>query len=136
MKFEADEPFTMDFCGSCNKCVEACPTNAILPGKVIDSNKCLSYLTIEHKNEIRTNLQKNIAPWLFGCDACLEVCPWNNKAAATKEMRFHPHYSSEKIKDLINDFSETKFNKYFAGTPVRRAGAEHFKYIYDLIMKA
>ncbi|MCK5076732.1 MAG: tRNA epoxyqueuosine(34) reductase QueG [Calditrichia bacterium] len=135
LEIEPDTSFIKDYCGNCNKCVEACPTGAILPDKIIDSNKCLSYLTIEHKKEIAVDLLDKVKPWLFGCDVCLNVCPWNTKAVETKELRFHQSYSTGEIKDLINDFSETKFNDCFAGTPIRRAGAQHFIYIADLIMK-
>ncbi len=133
LNIEADEPFRYNYCGTCNKCREACPTSAIKEKGIIDSNKCLSYLNIEHKGEIAGELREKISPWLFGCDVCQEVCPWNSKAEITGELRFHDQYSLGEIKYLLNNCSETKFNEYFAGTPVRRAGFEHFKYVAKLI---
>ena len=78
LKLQADDPFTKDFCGTCNRCVEACPTGAILPEKVIDGSRCISYYTIELKSHIKPTLEKGqLDGWLFGCDTCQGVCPWN-----------------------------------------------------------
>jgi epoxyqueuosine reductase len=76
-----DEPFTADRCGTCTRCIEACPTECILPDRTLDSARCISYLTIEHRGPIPPDLRPSIGPWLFGCDICQEVCPWNLRFA-------------------------------------------------------
>jgi epoxyqueuosine reductase len=78
-----DEPSPLSYCGSCSKCINSCPTGAILPDKTIDSNKCISYLTIEHKGEIPGEFAGKTGGWVFGCDICQEVCPWNSKTATS-----------------------------------------------------
>ncbi|MEI7802514.1 MAG: tRNA epoxyqueuosine(34) reductase QueG, partial [Bacteroidota bacterium] len=72
-----DSLMTADYCGTCTKCIDACPTDAILPDKVVDGSKCISYLTIELKNEIPTEFKNKMDGWAFGCDVCQDVCPWN-----------------------------------------------------------
>jgi len=75
-----DDPFTADFCGKCNRCIQACPTHCILPDRTLDARRCISYLTIELKNAIPDSLRLLIDDWVFGCDLCQIVCPWNNHA--------------------------------------------------------
>ncbi|GAB4176484.1 MAG: tRNA epoxyqueuosine(34) reductase QueG [Calditrichia bacterium] len=122
-----------DYCGKCNKCFESCPTNAILPGKIVDSNRCISYLTIEHQTQIDSELASKLFPWIFGCDVCQDVCPWNRKKIFTKEHRFRDIYT-----DLVSsDYSEVtadSFDSIFEGTAVRRAGFTHFSYIRSLLL--
>jgi len=114
-----------DFCGSCTKCIEACPTNAILPGRLIDSRKCISYWTIEHKDEIDGLLKGKFENRIFGCDICQDVCPWNRKSQPNTIDEFRPSA------DLINmtgkdwqELTEIRFNELFEGTAVTRAGFE------------
>lgn len=84
-----DHPLPKDFCGTCNKCVDACPTDAILPNKTIQANHCISYYTIELKQgEIKAN--KNYQNWAFGCDVCQDVCPWNRFSNQHNEVQFKP----------------------------------------------
>ncbi|MGI9139052.1 MAG: epoxyqueuosine reductase, partial [Sediminibacterium sp.] len=84
-----DNPLPKDYCGTCTKCIDACPTNAILPNKTIQANHCISYYTIELKQaEIKTN--KNYQDWVFGCDICQDVCPWNRFSKQHKEHQFKP----------------------------------------------
>ena len=116
---------TTEHCGKCKKCINACPTNAIIDDKVIDSNKCISYLTIEHSGEISLNIKNNIKDLAFGCDICQEVCPWNNKLELTKEKDFNFRYMGIQIKEILN-LNESEFNKKFQGSPIRRAGYDHF----------
>jgi epoxyqueuosine reductase len=119
----ADDPFARDFCGSCNRCVEACPTEAILPGKVVDGSKCISYFTIELKeNLIPDAFQGQFDNWLFGCDTCQEVCPWNRFAKA------HQHPELKPIPQLLNmntaeweALSEEQFKEIFKDSPLKRA---------------
>lgn len=86
-----DGPFEPDRCGSCVRCIEACPTGCILPDRTIDSNRCISYLTIEEKGAIEPSLRPEIGHWLFGCDICQQVCPWNQRfAIPTGDPAFQP----------------------------------------------
>lgn len=90
IEFENDVSHT-DLCGSCTKCIDACPTNAIVEQYVLDSRKCISYLTIEHKSEIESTLAEKFKNWIYGCDICQDVCPWNKKfAQITKFLEFYP----------------------------------------------
>lgn len=91
LELDYDEPETMDFCGSCTACLDACPTNAIIEPRKVDSNACLSYATIESRaDEIPFNLSENLNGWLYGCDICQDVCPWNRFEKPTQEARFEP----------------------------------------------
>lgn len=118
-----DAPYTQDFCGTCNKCIEACPTEAILPNKVIDGSKCISYFTIELKDEIINSTLKNkFDDWMFGCDVCQDVCPWNRFKKATREIKFTP------LPEILNfttadweELTEEAFKKIFKNSPIKRA---------------
>ncbi len=123
LELDYDDPFAKDFCGSCNKCVEACPTDAILPGKVIDGSKCISYYTIELKDAlIPADMKGKFQNWMFGCDICQDVCPWNRFAKTTTENKFTP------IPEILNlttkeweMMSEENFKKIFKHSPLKRA---------------
>ena len=112
-------------CGNCRKCIDACPTSAIIDDKIIDSNKCISYLTIEHKGKIDKELKLKMDNLIFGCDICQQVCPWNKKIELTQEQDFNFRYDKINIKDILN-LTEIEFNKLFEGSPIRRAGYSHF----------
>lgn len=126
LELPADDPFHKDHCGQCNKCVEACPTGAILPGAVIDSNRCISYFTIELKDMLMPeNLRGKFENWMFGCDTCQDVCPWNRFSKATREEAFAP------IPALLNlqsaeweEMSREHFNELFRESPLKRAKHE------------
>ncbi|MDQ4120884.1 MAG: tRNA epoxyqueuosine(34) reductase QueG [Acidobacteriota bacterium] len=91
IELEYDEPETQDFCGSCTACLDACPTNAIVEPRVVDSNRCISYQTIELRAErISDEIAENLNGWLYGCDVCQDVCPWNRFEKPTEETRFEP----------------------------------------------
>ena len=91
LELEPDEPFAKDYCGSCTRCIDACPTDAILPGKVVDGSKCISYFTIELKDMlIPTEMKGKFENWAFGCDICQDVCPWNRFSKPTNEIEFTP----------------------------------------------
>lgn len=91
LEMEYDDPFVKDYCGSCTRCIDACPTEAILPGKVIDGSKCISYFTIELKDMLLPEKMKGkFADKLFGCDICQDVCPWNRFSKPNTEVAFTP----------------------------------------------
>ena len=111
-----------DRCGTCRRCIEACPTDALTPYKM-DATKCIAYLTIEHKGPIDQHLMPEVGRQVFGCDICQDVCPWNRKAPVTFDGDLEPR------EDLVNptldwlaSLSESEFEAHFNGSPVRRAG--------------
>jgi epoxyqueuosine reductase len=91
VKLDYDDPVAKDYCGSCRKCIDACPTDAIQENRVIDGSKCISYFTIELKDMlIPGEMKGKFNNWMFGCDICQEVCPWNRFSTATHETAFEP----------------------------------------------
>ena len=121
-EFEYANPIS-DFCGSCTACIDACPTDAIVKEYVVDSNRCISYLTIENKKNIPVEFKGKFDNWLFGCDICQDVCPWNIKfssSSTTKE--FNPKDGNNEI-DLEKVLSLTKkeFDQRFKDSPTKRA---------------
>ena len=121
-EFEYSNPIE-DFCGSCTACIDACPTNAIIKEYVVDSNKCISYLTIENKQNIPEEFKSQIENWVFGCDICQDVCPWNikySKVTPTKE--FHPQKGNRELNmDDVLNLTKTEFDKRFSVSPIKRA---------------
>ena len=118
---EADPPFSTDHCGACTRCLEACPTDAILPNRTIDANRCLSYLTIENKGAIAPDLRAQAGAWVFGCDACQMVCPWNRRAPLEGDPAFAPR--PEVPRPLLAEelrLTPQAFNRKFKGSPVKR----------------
>ncbi len=121
-----DKPFTEDHCGTCVRCLDACPTNAFPEPYVLDSNRCISYHTIENRSgEIPADLAANFGDWVFGCDICQEVCPWNRFAPADSDPLFHPRSDlySATAQSILN-LSEEEFREQFRGTPLERTGYE------------
>ena len=121
-ELEYDTPFKSDHCGTCRACLDACPTNAFPQPYVLDATRCISYLTIELREEIPQNLRRGIDNWLFGCDICQEVCPWNQHAPQTGEKSFLPVDSFNPM-DLtaLFDMDDDKFRKQFRQTPLWRS---------------
>lgn len=122
LKLQADDPFTKDFCGTCNRCVEACPTGAILPEKVIDGSRCISYYTIELKSHIKPTLEKGqLDGWLFGCDTCQDVCPWNrfSKPHTNKNFNAIPEILQLNTSQW-EEMSEETFKQVFGNSPLQR----------------
>ncbi len=118
-----DDPFAKDFCGTCTKCIDACPTQAILPDKVVDGSRCISYFTIELKEMlIPGEMKGKFDNWMFGCDTCQDICPWNSFSSPTKEMQFTP---LPEILDLSTRewemMTEESFKKIFKDSPLRRS---------------
>ena len=123
LDLQPDDAFAKDFCGSCTRCIEACPTEAILPGKTIDGSKCISYFTIELKDAlIPENMQGQFQNWMFGCDICQDVCPWNRFSKPHNEPQIQP---LPELLDLSTreweTMSEEAFRKIFKHSPFRRA---------------
>ncbi len=144
LELEYDDPFAGDYCGTCRKCIDACPTEAILEDKVVDGSKCISYFTIELKDLLIPDpLKGQFGDWLFGCDVCQDVCPWNRFSTPTNEIAFSPipailnfstsdweELTEEGFKQLFRDsaLNRSKFagiqrNLKFIG-PVREPPAE------------
>ena len=123
-----DQPFRFDHCGTCARCLEACPTGCILPDRTLDARRCISYLTIELKGSIPPGMRPLIGDWVFGCDVCQQVCPWN-KRFASKE--FDPAFAARPgllQPDLRQALALTPeaFNRIFKGSPVKRAKRRGF----------
>jgi len=123
LDLDYDDPMAKDYCGSCTKCIDACPTEAILPGKVINGSKCISYFTIELKDEIiPSEMKGKFANWMFGCDICQDVCPWNRFSHPHHEEAFTP------LPEILNlttkeweELSEEMFRKLFKFSPLSRS---------------
>lgn len=121
LELEYDHPAT-DHCGTCTRCIDACPTDAISPsGYLLDASKCISYLTIELKDEIPLEFQGQMENWMYGCDICQEVCPWNRFSIPHTESSFTPsdELMSKQREEWI-DITEDIFNRLFKNSPVTR----------------
>ena len=124
-----DDPFAKDFCGTCRKCIDACPTDAILDNKIVDGSKCISYFTIELKDAlIPGEMKGKFDNWFFGCDTCQDVCPWNRFSSANQEINFTP------IPEILNlstkeweAMSEDAFKEIFKDSPLKRSKYEGIK---------
>ncbi len=122
---EYDDPFVADHCGTCTACLDACPTDAFVSPRVLDANKCISYLTIEHRSPIDVELRPQMGDWILGCDICQEVCPWNRKPEPMGETVFEPQeqfnpLSLVELFDLTDDAFRTRFRKTPLWRPKRR----------------
>jgi epoxyqueuosine reductase len=123
VELKYDEPFYKDYCGTCTRCIDACPTDAILPDKVIDGSKCISYFTIELKDMlIPAEMKGKFENRMFGCDVCQDVCPWNRFAKPTSEVAFTP------LPEILNfdtsdweDLTEESFKIIFKDSPLKRS---------------
>ncbi|MFZ1978850.1 MAG: tRNA epoxyqueuosine(34) reductase QueG, partial [Bacteroidota bacterium] len=119
-ELEYDEP-GFDLCGSCTACLDACPTGAIVEDRVIDSNRCISYLTIEHRGDLPEALAGKFDRWIYGCDICQDVCPWNSFAKETKEKGFSPRQeNSAPNLEEVASMTPDEFSKRFAKSAVKR----------------
>lgn len=120
IELEPDQPIA-DFCGTCTKCIDACPTDAILGPYKIDSKKCISYLTIELKDEIPNHFKGKMDNWMFGCDVCQDVCPWNRFSKPHTTPDFDDQSGKLKLsKEEWYDLDGEKFEKHFLGSAVNR----------------
>jgi epoxyqueuosine reductase len=129
LELEADDPFIKDYCGTCTKCIDSCPTDAILPDKVIDGSKCISYFTIELKDLlIPADMKGKFENKMFGCDICQDVCPWNRFSKPTNEPAFTP--AREILNFSKNDWeelTEESFKIIFKNSPLKRAKFQGIK---------
>jgi len=137
LELEYDDPFAKDYCGSCTKCIDACPTDAILPDKVIDGSRCISYFTIELKEMlIPDNMKGQFDNWAFGCDTCQDVCPWNRFSKPHQEPAFQPIPA---ILDLSTqdwlDMTAESFKQLFRDSPLKRAKYEGIQRSLRFIQK-
>ncbi len=125
IEFEYDHPIR-DHCGTCTRCIDACPTNAISPeGYVLDGSKCISYLTIELKSNIPDSFKGQMQDWIFGCDICQEVCPWNRFATPHQEGAFEINNEVQQMrKEDWVEMTEEIFDQLFKNTPLKRTGYE------------
>jgi epoxyqueuosine reductase len=122
LELQYDDPLAKDYCGSCTKCIDACPTNAILPDKIVNGSKCISYFTIELKDMlIPGEVKGKFDNWAFGCDICQDVCPWNRFSKPNNEINFTP------IPEVLNlsssqweEMTEEAFKKLFKDSAISR----------------
>jgi epoxyqueuosine reductase len=137
LELNYDDAFIKDYCGTCTKCIDNCPTDAILPGKVIDGSKCISYFTIELKDAlIPGNMKGKFDNWMFGCDVCQDICPWNRFSKSTDEISFIP------IPEILNlsssdweDLTEESFKSIFKNSPLKRTKFEGIKRNLNFILQ-
>ncbi len=126
-EFDYDNPVA-DHCGSCTRCIEACPTDAIYEPYKVDGSKCISYFTIELRDEIPEEYQHQMGEWIFGCDICQDVCPWNRKARRGSEERlFARPESSDRDIDYWEELDLQEYRKLFRRSAVKRAKFEGMK---------
>ena len=137
LELQYDDPFAKDYCGSCTKCIDACPTDAILPGKVVDGSRCISYFTIELKEMlIPGEMQDRMQNWMFGCDVCQDVCPWNRFSAPTGESAFTPlpgilNFSTSEWEEM----TEESFKKIFRDSPLKRSKYKGIRRNLNFLLK-
>lgn len=118
----SDAPVEKDFCGSCTRCIDHCPTACITPERTIDANRCISYLSIEHKGFIPQELRHRMGTWIFGCDVCQQVCPWNRKVVnqdVDPALFPRPAINSSTLADELS-LTPQEFNRKFKGSPIKR----------------
>ncbi len=137
LELNYDNAYAKDYCGTCTSCIDNCPTEAILPDKVVDGSKCVSYFTIELKDAlIPDNMNGKFDNWLFGCDVCQDVCPWNRFSKPNQEESFKPlpeiiNFSSKDWEEL----TEEKFKIIFNNSPIKRAKFSGIKRNLQFIKK-
>ncbi len=122
LPLDPDPPFTADRCGACTRCIAACPTRCIMPDRTLDAGRCISYLTIENKGHIPRDLRSAVGDWLFGCDICQQVCPWNQrflKISDDEAFKPRPFLRESKLSDFIR-LSPSTWRKPLRNSPLER----------------
>ena len=124
VELQPDEPHHTSHCGTCTRCLDACPTDAFVEPYVLDARKCISYLTIEQRDQpIPIELRTQMGDWIFGCDVCQDVCPWNRKAPSSAEQAFAPREQLHPANlEWLLSLDKAGFEAAFAGTPMHRTG--------------
>lgn len=131
-----DAPMVKDYCGTCTRCIDACPTDAIVQPGVVDGSKCISYFTIELKDQIPQEVKGMFENWVFGCDICQDVCPWNKFSIAHKEPRFDPHPDIlDFSKADWEEITEETFARVFKKSPLKRTKYSGLKRNVDFLKK-
>ena len=127
LELDSDGPST-DHCGSCTACIDTCPTDAILSPTVVDSNKCISYLTIEYKKALPTEFQDKMEQWVYGCDICQDVCPWNRFSSPHQEPDFNMREAiGKKGWQEWEEITHELWEEIMQGSAIRRTGYDGFK---------
>ena len=121
-ELEYNKPFSKDLCGTCTRCIEACPTDAIFEEYKLDANKCISYLTIEHRDEFFNEFDLDLSGWIYGCDICQQVCPWNEKFSInTTDINFEKRENIENMSNKDwNNLKEMDFKRIFKKSTIKR----------------
>jgi len=128
LELKFDNPFTADYCGNCTRCIDACPTSAIVFPRTIDARKCISYHTIENKEAVPESIRENLHNQIFGCDICQDVCPWNKKAKTNQSLDFMPIEGLLEMKKKDwTELSPESYTQIFKRTAFERAGYERIK---------
>lgn len=119
-----DEPHNVNLCGSCSRCINACPTDALLGDGLLDAKKCISYLSIEVKGSFEKGKNPAWQEWIFGCDICQEVCPWNREITKSRNEDFEPRKEVMDLKKMLDTGSFDSIENAILGTPLKRTGVE------------
>lgn len=126
-----------DHCGSCTRCIDACPTQAIVSDKIVDGSKCISYATIELKNELPDYFQGKMEDWMFGCDICQDVCPWNRFAVPHTQPAFEPNKQLKNYrKENWEELTQEMFSEIFSKSAVKRTKFSGLKRNMEMISKS
>ena len=135
LKLESDGPIK-DYCGTCTKCMDACPTDAIAEPYIVDGSRCISYLTIELKDELPNEFRNKMEGWTFGCDICQEVCPWNRFSQPNKEPQFAPQGWEKLSKTEWEEMTAEVFGNVFKKSPVKRTRFKGLKRNISFVQSA